>query len=177
LEAALAEWLGRRRTTSDGTAPAESVSASAAPAEPVADVLAPGDEVAPAAGDAAATAAGDATEAVVFNVQATLDRLDGNEKLLFRLIQLFQRESLSILSELRQALEERSATGLRARAHKLKGALASLGGDAAREVAAQLEEMAAAGDLDPAPQCVDTLLEELGRLDGELQRYLAERPS
>jgi HPt (histidine-containing phosphotransfer) domain-containing protein len=175
LEAALAEWLGRQSKTSDGTTPSKHTSTDAPPAEPVPAVPASGDEAALPAADA--TPPGDASEAETFNVRATLDRLDGNEKLLFRLIQLFQRESLTILSELRQAMNERNATGLRAGAHKLKGALASRGGDAARQVAARLEEMAAAGDLDPAPPSVDTHRQERGRHDGELERYVAERPS
>jgi signal transduction histidine kinase/CheY-like chemotaxis protein len=189
LESALVEWLRRQpdaaprdaaphdRAPNDGkpTPAPDSVAGesatTAAPAEdagpPPADEAEPHDEHEPH----------DEPEAAVFNVQATLERLDGNEKLLFRLIELFQRESKSILMELRQTLDQRNATELRAQAHKLKGALASLGGDAARKVAAELEEVAQAGDLEPAPRYVDALLQELGRLDGELQRYVAARPS
>jgi CheY-like chemotaxis protein/HPt (histidine-containing phosphotransfer) domain-containing protein len=172
LEAALAEWLGNGQhhpvpalEASDDAGTAESEPAAAAAAEDPTDPPADGHAVEPAENGATA----------VFNVQATLERLDGNEKLLFRLIQLFQRESLSILAELRDTLGQGNASELRARAHKLKGALASIGGDAARDVAARLEEMAATGNLDPAPQCVDTLVDELGRLEGELERYVAER--
>jgi CheY-like chemotaxis protein/HPt (histidine-containing phosphotransfer) domain-containing protein len=175
LEAALTEWLGNGKAPSHHPAPALEASDDAGPAE--SEAAAPTAEEnstdPPANGDAAQPVGNG--ETAVFNLEATLDRLDGNEKLLFRLIQLFQRESLSILAELRDTLGQGNATELRARAHKLKGALASIGGDAAREAAARLEEMAAAGNLDPAAQCVDTLVDELGRLEGALERYVAER--
>jgi len=111
----------------------------------------------------------------VFDSQGTIARLGGNEELLLDMVQSFQTEARGILEEIRETVGRRDAEELRAGAHKLKGALASIGGEAARDVAANLEALARAGDLAPASDMVVRLVSEMQRLETELDRYVETR--
>jgi two-component system sensor histidine kinase/response regulator len=130
--------------------------------------------VPPAAAEPEPTAPAPAVMAI-FDHGATLRRLGGNERLLFDVVRSFQSEAREILREIRETLDRRDAEQLRSGAHKLKGALASIGGEAARDVAARLESLAGSGDLEPARSFVERLVAEMARLETELDRYVAAR--
>jgi len=115
------------------------------------------------------------TPAPIFDVEGTLQRLDGNEKLLVRLVGLFRTESRDILLQIGETIQRRDVDGVREAAHKLKGALASIGGEAARRVAAQIETLATSGDINSAVRAVTSLQDEIDRLDDALAQFLASR--
>jgi HPt (histidine-containing phosphotransfer) domain-containing protein len=57
-------------------------------------------------------------------------------------------------------------------AHKLNGSLRSVGGRAAQDIAALLEQRALEGALDDATALYDSLTRELARLDDAIGGYL-----
>jgi CheY-like chemotaxis protein len=126
------------------------------------------------AAEPAGAADGEPAAPAVFDLAGTLARIGGDEALLLDLIEAFQQEARETIQEIRDTLERRNAQGLRAGAHKLKGALGSVGGAAARAAAERLERVALAGDLAPAGPQLDALAGELARFDSAVQAYLVD---
>ncbi len=158
LERCFQRWIGRERhpRSADDAGPSVDRNASDTPPSPLLD---------------------DSPEdAPIFDHAATLKRLGGNEQLLLDIVRSFQGESREILEEIREMLARRDPERLRSGAHKLKGALASIGGEAARGLAARLEATAKAGDLEPASTVVARLMAEMKRLEDEIDAYVAARP-
>jgi CheY-like chemotaxis protein len=109
----------------------------------------------------------------VLDVEATLNRIGGNTRLFDRLVTIFRRQTPPLLTELRDALGGGDMPRARDAAHKLNGSLRSVGGRAAQEVAALLEQRALEGALADATALYDTLTHELARLDDAIGGYLA----
>jgi CheY-like chemotaxis protein len=103
-----------------------------------------------------------------FDLEGSLDRLDGDERLLRQMARLFLKESAALLAEIRAAVEGRDADGLVKKAHKLKGSVSNFGAAACVRTTERLEAMARAGHLSGAPALADELEEALGRLQQEL---------
>jgi response regulator RpfG family c-di-GMP phosphodiesterase len=88
----------------------------------------------------------------VFDREAALDRVDGEEKFLDEVVQLFLADAPCRISEIQQAFSQQGCKRLAAATHSLRGATGCLGGVRASAAALRLEEIAARGDLDRRPR-------------------------
>jgi PAS domain S-box-containing protein len=84
----------------------------------------------------------------VFDSQGLLRRLRGDRQLARITVQAFLQDMPAQLNNLRLRLEESDAPGLRALAHTLKGAAATVAAEGLRAMALAMERAAAAGELD-----------------------------
>jgi two-component system, sensor histidine kinase and response regulator len=72
--------------------------------------------------------------------QETLDRLGGDEKLLYEVVEIFQEEAPKHLAALRRAIERNDAEAVEKAAHSLKGELGYLGLSSIAQAACDIEE-------------------------------------
>jgi len=79
-----------------------------------------------------------------------LEKLDGDEELLARVIKIFLAGAPAHLAELRQAIAAGKAKDIETAAHSLKGELGYLGVAEISQKARMLEEMGRSGDLQEA---------------------------
>jgi two-component system, sensor histidine kinase and response regulator len=93
--------------------------------------------------------------------QKALERLDGDEKLLDEVIQIFLEESPKLLADLEHGLAEGNPEQVERTAHALKGELSYLGLSAASEKAKDLEQMGRRAELQRAPEVVSALQGEI----------------
>jgi two-component system, sensor histidine kinase and response regulator len=100
----------------------------------------------------------------IFNRQALLQRVEGDEELLEEMLDIFLEYTPQQLQEIRQALKSGDAPGLQGRAHSIKGAAASISAEAVREAAGQLEQAGKNHDLEQAGVILETLNREFSRL-------------
>ena len=104
----------------------------------------------------------------VYNPQAALTRVGGDEELLRELIEVFLGDSPKWLSDLRKAAAEGNAIDLRRAAHTIKGAVGYFGADEAGAAADRLQELGRAGDVAAAVAVVPALEHALERLTAAL---------
>jgi PAS domain S-box-containing protein len=121
-------------------------------------------------GDATAPLPIIATEAndAIFDEAAALSYTGGDRRLLREVVQLFRADYPASLRKIDLALRGRDSEALRLAAHRLKGAIATLGAPAARQAAAELEENARSQDFARARQADATLRQEIARLESAL---------
>jgi PAS domain S-box-containing protein len=104
----------------------------------------------------------------IFDEPAALSYTGGDRRLLKEVVQLFRADYPSSLRKIERALQARDAEALRLAAHRLKGAIATLGAVAARQAAAELEETARSRDFEPAARGYANLRHEIERLEKAL---------
>jgi CheY-like chemotaxis protein len=92
-----------------------------------------------------------------------LERLDGDRAFLAELTELFRADYPRQVSVIHEAILQDDALGVKQASHALKGALSNLAASPAREMAANLERLGAAGDLAPAKLALEDLEKELTR--------------
>ena len=102
---------------------------------------------------------------VVFDERAALAYSGGDRRLLADVVKLFRSDYPSALRRIERALRRPDAEALRQAAHRLKGAIATVGGNAAREAAADLEQRAKTQQFEEAKKAYTGLRRELERLD------------
>jgi signal transduction histidine kinase/CheY-like chemotaxis protein/HPt (histidine-containing phosphotransfer) domain-containing protein len=100
-----------------------------------------------------------------------LASVDGDEKLLKRMISTFLRDTPKRLAELATALRKKSAADVATLAHALKGSISIFGAEAARNYSQELQEHARDGDLATARQLLAPLNEEIANLLENLRGY------
>jgi two-component system, sensor histidine kinase and response regulator len=151
------------------------------------DLLAPGPAASetarahgPAAGETARASGGGAAPSVpaaggmpVLDRAEALGRAGGDQALLAEIVEIFRRDSPSILKAIERALAAGGCPPVAASAHLLKGSLGTLGAVASSAAAGRLEEAAAAGNLPLAREAWKGLRLELDRLRPEL----SDRPA
>lgn len=86
--------------------------------------------------------------AAIFDVDSLLQRLMGDRELAGDVLTGFLEDGPAQLRQLRARLDEEDARGVRLQAHTLKGAAATVGAEALREIAMAMETGAEAGLLD-----------------------------
>jgi CheY-like chemotaxis protein len=101
----------------------------------------------------------------VFDEHAALAHTAGDRRLLKEMVALFRADVPSYLQRIGAALRRRDGEGLRMAAHGLKGALATVGSDRGREIAHDLEQMAAGGSFEGAADKCVRLRDHLKLLD------------
>ena len=98
----------------------------------------------------------------VFDERAALAYAGGDRRLLAEVIELFRSDYPASLRQIDRALRRHDSEALRMAAHRLKGAVATVGAPAGRQAAAELEQKARAGDFTGAEQAYAKLRAEIG---------------
>ncbi|HXZ12719.1 MAG TPA: PAS domain S-box protein [Candidatus Sulfotelmatobacter sp.] len=109
-----------------------------------------------------------------FDLNAALERVDGDRALVQEIARLFEEESPKLITGIRAALEKQDAGALERLAHTLKGASANLGGHGTSRAALELEQSARAGDLVRAGDILEILEREIALLHQALAALFSE---
>jgi signal transduction histidine kinase/CheY-like chemotaxis protein len=111
-----------------------------------------------------------------------LDRVAGNETLLYQMVSVFSVEAPELVQAMRAALEAGDALRLERAAHKCVGACLTIGAEAAARTTRSLEIAARTGELTRAPELVEQVARELNELEqafvaaGDLPRAQRSAP-
>jgi len=98
-----------------------------------------------------------AAPSVVFDESGAMRRTGDDRQLLRRIVGLFTTGYAPSVRAIERAIARRDGEALRVAAHTLKGSVANVGGQIAREQAARLEEMGRSNQLDAAAPALDAL--------------------
>jgi CheY-like chemotaxis protein/HPt (histidine-containing phosphotransfer) domain-containing protein len=112
----------------------------------------------------------EASAKAVFDADGLLRRLSGDRELASITLKGFLHDVPSQLNNLRLMLEESNAGGLRAQAHMLKGAAATVAAEGLRAIALEMERTATAGKLDPCGELLPRATEEFEKFRNVLER-------
>ena len=104
----------------------------------------------------------------LYDREKALAQIDGDAALFAEIAAVLAAEGEAYCAALEAALVSGDPAELRREAHTVKSVLASFACERGREIAWQLEEQAASGSLDGAPQQVAALVSVLRRLMAEL---------
>ncbi len=118
------------------------------------------------------TAASPSHEA--FDLDYALQSLDNDHDLLVDQMEFFLQDAPTLLAQADAAFEQQDPRQLQLSAHRLKGMLARYACREAAELAAQLEQHAASGDLAAARQLLPQLAPRVEQLRSAIDQYLAE---
>jgi signal transduction histidine kinase/CheY-like chemotaxis protein/HPt (histidine-containing phosphotransfer) domain-containing protein len=118
------------------------------------------------AGAQVTASGGDPTPVVaeVIDVDAVLERVQGDTELVRKLATLFLERYPRMMGEIRDAIARADTAAINAAAHSLKGSMRILGAIAAGDAAERLEQMGQAGDLDGIEDAWAALEAEVARL-------------
>jgi CheY-like chemotaxis protein len=114
-----------------------------------------------------------APDAPALDRTALYEQVGDEADLLLRVIEIFRADSVKVMARLQEALASGDAEEVHQSAHRLKGALLTLGGKPAAEVAMHLERMGRDGNLAEGPALLARLRHELIRLDPELEAIVS----
>jgi two-component system sensor histidine kinase/response regulator len=103
----------------------------------------------------------------IFDERAALVYSGGDRRLLKNVIKLFRSDYPSSLRRIDQSLRRRDPEALRLAAHALKGAIATVGGSAGRQAAAELERAAHLHSFEDATRAYTNLRHAIARLEEE----------
>lgn len=101
----------------------------------------------------------------VFDERAALAYTGGDRRILKNVIELFRSDYPSSLRRISRALRQHDPEALRLAAHGLKGAIATVGGSAGRQAAAELEQTAQSQSFENAERAYAKLRHEIARLE------------
>jgi HPt (histidine-containing phosphotransfer) domain-containing protein len=87
-----------------------------------------------------------------------------DESLVQEVLELFRKESAGLLGDIRAAVQSREPIAVKKTAHRLKGALVSLGAGPSTAAARELEKVGGEGDLSRVEALFSTLEREMARL-------------
>jgi signal transduction histidine kinase/CheY-like chemotaxis protein len=104
----------------------------------------------------------------VLDRTALYEQVGDEADLLLKVIEMFRNDSVLVVARLETALATGDASEVQQGAHRVKGALLTLGAKAAADVAMRLEHMGREGDVTGGPALLTALRHELTRLDPEL---------
>jgi CheY-like chemotaxis protein len=102
---------------------------------------------------------------VIFDQRAALAHTAGDRQLLVEMIALFRADAPSYVRRIGRALKARDGEALRLAAHGMKGALAAVGSERGRELAAELEQIGRDGRLADATGTLWRLRDHLRLLE------------
>jgi HPt (histidine-containing phosphotransfer) domain-containing protein len=105
------------------------------------------------------------------NLQAALERLDGDVDLLSMLITVYQEDSVELLERLKAAVAERDRANAERAAHSLKGLASNFDGFPAVEAALAIETAARQADWPTMTAGLPMLEQEVSRLRQALADY------
>ena len=107
-----------------------------------------------------------------YDKATALKAVDGNEELFTTIVEVFFEEADDLLPKLPAAIAAKDAELLQRTAHTMKSSCASIGADAARASALELEMIGKSGDLSKAPEAAADLKSKMDQL---LEALAAER--
>ena len=108
------------------------------------------------------------------DLEATLERLDGDRSLFQELTQVFKDDCPRIVERMRRAIVVHDAKSLEGCAHTLKGSSANLGALAVSQAAGEIERLARTGSVESTSVEFRVLQEELERAFSELESIQAQ---
>jgi two-component system sensor histidine kinase/response regulator len=120
----------------------------------------------PGKSEAPAPSAEPSARALVFDEQAALAYTGGDRRLFKQVVRIFRSDYPVLLRRIERALKENDAEAIRLTAHRLKGAVATVGGARSRAATAALEGAARSNDVREFPRAYKNLKTELARLEG-----------
>jgi CheY-like chemotaxis protein len=144
LERLVEKWLIRKEHGAPGATPAESAGDIKAPA-PV--------------------------PALVFNREAFLERMMGDEEFAHEVVAEFVKELPTLIGALEDRVREASLESIWKEAHKIKGSAANVGGEALRDMALKVEQAGKAGNSAEVFQWIPELEIQATRLIEALQQW------
>jgi CheY-like chemotaxis protein len=109
-----------------------------------------------------------------FNLQAALDRVEGDRELLSEMATLFLTEYPRFVQQLHQAIAENDAATVNYAAHTLKGSVGNFVDEETAATAFVLEKMGREGELTQAPVALAQLESALARLTPALAKLTTE---
>lgn len=112
-------------------------------------------------------------EVAALDVPDLMRRVGNDEALLATVLSAYLRESRVILQAIHRALAGQEGDAVRRSAHKLKGALLTLGARDAARVAASIEELGARGSWTNATETVAELEREVARVNAFIELRFA----
>jgi CheY-like chemotaxis protein/HPt (histidine-containing phosphotransfer) domain-containing protein len=104
------------------------------------------------------------SDVAVFDKAGLMSRVMDDKDMAFTLVTCFLDDIPKRLALLRECLEKGDGAGVVLQAHTIKGAAATIGGDALSVVAAEIEKTAKAGDVNGAGEHMADLESQFGRL-------------
>jgi HPt (histidine-containing phosphotransfer) domain-containing protein len=107
----------------------------------------------------------------VINWTAALEATGDDPSLLGELVTLFLDESVTLLRDIRHAIDEKDAGLVRRHSHTLKGSLRIFYSQLASDYAAQMEQLGKDDQLDQAPALFEKLEPQMNLVIEELKRY------
>jgi PAS domain S-box-containing protein len=116
------------------------------------------------------------SEVPVFDSAAMMDRLMGDQELARIVVGGFLEDAPRLIEALRNGLAAGDATGTIRGAHNMRGASATVGGEALRAVAWEMEKAGTAGDFGAVSARLPDLELELGRLREAMSAFAGEVP-
>ena len=114
------------------------------------------------------------TTSPVLDRSALYDQVGDEPELLLRIVGLFLDDSRTVLASLLEGLTKNDNDAIQRGAHRLKGALLTLGANPAAEIARELENIGRSGSLDGADTVLHDLQRELAALQPELEALTRE---
>ena len=112
-----------------------------------------------------------------WNQAAALEAVEGDSGLLVEMAELFLEDSAGLTAAIAQAIAHGRASDLHHAAHTLKGSVANFCAERAREAAYHLEVMGRTNDLRRAQEGFAVLVEEMHRVETELQQFVQQNSS
>jgi len=100
---------------------------------------------------------GDRGEAAVFDQEGLLDRIGGDREFLQIFVVKYLESTTDLMQALAQAIGAGDGGGAHLQSHSIKGAAASIGAEAMRSIAAEMEAAAKGGSLADLPQLYQAL--------------------
>jgi two-component system sensor histidine kinase/response regulator len=110
-----------------------------------------------------------------FSSEELLAMVGTDHEMLCQLRDIFEEEAPRVLHEIREAVSGRNAAALEHHTHLMKNVVASVGGQASREIAVSMERAARAQDLRDTAAMADRLAHEIDALRVALDSFIATR--
>lgn len=102
-----------------------------------------------------------------------MEQLDGDMELLQDMVEILAEDGPGLLEALAGAVNEGDAERVRKTAHKLKGSLGYFHPRRAAAMAKELEDRGRQGELDGAPELLDSLRQEVTLLQQAVEAFVA----
>ena len=110
----------------------------------------------------------------IFDRDSVLGMVGGDPELLDDLVTMFKSHYPTVIEELRDAINQSDATGIRESAHQLKGVVGNFYAPSCTESASTLEQYGKDGELTNVPARFAQLQTELDALEHELDSLCSE---
>ncbi len=110
----------------------------------------------------------------VFNRDAVLEMVDGEVDFVCELVEIFLNDFNSQVDAVQTGISSGNADLVQKTCHRLKTSVGNLGGDRARPVIVELEQLARTGTVEGAEALIGQFLSELKGFEMELRRFLRD---